>query len=136
MGMVLRREGGAAMKMPTLLVVLFVMLLASCAPRVGPAYIYHRDRPIEIELKDFSFRPDHFVVLKNQSPIILLLKNTDDRSHNFTLQAPDRSLILSRDLEPNVSATVSMESLRSGNNYLFYCSFHRHRGMEGMLMVD
>jgi len=55
------------MNLVSLFLLLSSVFLASCAPRVGPAYIFHRDHPIEIELKDFSFRPNHFVVLKDQS---------------------------------------------------------------------
>ncbi len=124
------------MNLVRLFLLLSAVLLASCAPRVGPAYIFHRDQPVEIELKDSSFCPNHFVVLKNQSPIVLLLRNTDEVRHNFTLMSPDRAFILSKDLEPKESVSVSLESLKPENNYVFYCFFHRHRGMEGMLMVD
>jgi len=124
------------MNLVSLFLLLSSVFLASCAPRVGPAYIFHRDHPIEIELKDFSFRPNHFVVLKDQSPIVLLLRNTDVVRHNFTLMSPDRALILSKDLQPKESIPVGLESLNPENNYVFYCFFHRHRGMEGMLMVD
>jgi len=138
MGMVLRCEQGAAMKMLRLFVLLLVLFLASCAHRISlePAHIFHDGEPIEVEFKSFSFEPNHIVVLGNQSPITLVLRNTDDVRHNFTLIAPDGTFILSKDLEPKESATVSVESLRSGKNYVFYCSFHRYRGMEGMLMLD
>ena len=116
--------------------VLWAMLLTSCAPRLGPAYIFHRDEPIEIELKDFSFRPNHFVVLEDQSPVVLLLRNTDEVRHNFTLMSSDRAFILSKDLQAKESAAVSLESLKPGNNYAIYCFFHQHRGIEGMLMVN
>ena len=124
------------MNLVSLFLLLSSVFLASCAPRVGPAYIFHRDHPIEIELKDFSFRPNHFVVLKDQSPIVLLLRNTDVVRHNFTLMSPDRALILSKDLQPKESIPVGLESLNPETNYVFYCFFHQHRGMEGMLMVD
>ncbi len=113
------------------------LILASCTPRVTqPTYlIYPETGPIEIELKSFSFRPNHLAVLKNQSPIILYLKNTDGLSHNFTLIAPDRDIILSQDLKPKESATVNIGILKP-ENYVFYCFFHQYRGMAGMLMVD
>ncbi len=126
------------MKPLRLLFLLFLLFLAGCAQRahLGPVNIFHRGETVEIELKNFSFEPNHIVVLNNQSPITLFLRNTDDVQHNFTLMAPDKTSILSKDLEPKESATVSVESLRSGKNYVFYCSFHRDRGMEGMLMLD
>ncbi len=136
--MVLRYERAAAMKMVRWSVLLLVLFLASCAQRVhlGPAHLFRHGEPIEIELKSFSFEPNHIVVLNHQSPITLVLRNTDDVQHNFTLMAPDRTSILSKDLQPKESAIVSIESLRSGKNYVFYCSFHQYQGMEGMLMLD
>jgi uncharacterized cupredoxin-like copper-binding protein len=122
------------MKIYTFLLLGFILVLTSCAPRVGTANIYHRDQPIEIELQNFSFSPDHFVVLGNESPILLSLRNTSNVQHNFTLMAPDRTFTLSKDLEPNSMVTLNIESLKP-DNYLFYCSFHQHRGMEGMMMV-
>ena len=124
------------MNLVSLFLLLSTVFLASCAPRVGPTYIFHRDHPIEIELKDFSFRPNHFVVLEDQSPVVLLLRNTDEVRHNFTLMSSDRAFILSKDLQAKESAAVSLESLKPGNNYAIYCFFHQHRGMEGMLMVN
>ncbi len=126
------------MKPLRLLFLLFLLFLADCAHGVplGPVNIFHRGETVEMELKSFSFTPNHFVVLGNQSPITLFLRNTDNIPHNFTLMAPDRTSILSKDLQPKESDTVSIESLKSGKNYVFYCSFHRYRGMEGMLMLD
>ena len=125
------------MKVSVTFFLLLTIFLASCAPRVrlGPVYLFHPSEPIEIEMENFSFKPNHLAVLRNQSPIILHLKNTDGISHNFTLMAPDRNMILSQDLKPKESATVDIGFLNS-ENYVFYCFFHQHRGMEGMLMVD
>lgn len=124
------------MKPFSLSLILMMLILTGCCPQVHlqPAHIFSPGQPIEIELKDFSFKPNHLVVLKNQSPVILL-KNTDEILHNFTLLAPDRNIIFSKDLKPEESVTVSVGFLRS-DNYIFYCFFHHHRGMEGMLMVD
>jgi len=125
------------MKVSFAFFLLLTGFLASCAPRVhqGPAYIFYHGDSIEIEMENFSFRPNHLAVLKNQSPVILHLKNTDGISHNFTLIAPDRNIILSQDLKPEESPTVNIGFLNP-ENYVFYCFFHQHRGMEGMLMVD
>jgi len=124
------------MKVSVTFFLLLTVFLASCAPRVhlAPVYIFYHGEPIEIEMENFSFKPNHLAVLKNQSPIILHLKNTDGISHNFTLMAPDRNIILSQDLKPKESATVNIGFL-SPENYVFYCFLHQHRGMEGMLMV-
>ena len=113
------------------------MFLAGCGHRVPlkPAHVFQRKQPVEIELTNYSFNPNHFVVLGDQSPVLLLLKNTDAVAHNFTLMAPDRSILLSEDVKPKTTIRVDTGFLNSGN-YAFYCFFHQHRGMEGMLMVD
>jgi len=125
------------MKVSVAFFLLLTIFLPGCASRarLGPAYLLSPNEPIEIEMENFSFKPNHLAVLRNQSPIILRLKNTDDILHNFTLMAPDRNIILSQDLKPKESATIDIGFLNS-QNYVFYCFFHQHRGMEGMLMVD
>ena len=121
----------------TIFLLLAGMCLACGVDRVPlePAHLFHREQPIEVELTNYSFNPNHFVVLGDQSPVLLLLKNTDAVAHNFTLMAPDRSILLSEDVKPKTTIRVDTGFLNSGN-YAFYCFFHQHRGMEGMLMID
>ena len=124
----------------TFLVLMTTLILASCAPRsaLGPAYlIYPEIRPIKIELRSFSFQPNHMLVLQNQAPFTFRLTNTADTLHNFTLLDPRKNVLLKKDLIPNESITFTIEPLSPGN-YLFYCNrfLHRHKGMEGMLMVE
>ncbi len=116
---------------------LFTLFLIGCTPRTSrlPVYIFYQGEPVEIEMNNFSFKPNHLAVLKDQSPIILHLKNTEGVLHNFTLMAPDRNIILSQDLKPKELAMANIGFPDPGN-YAFYCSFHRHRGMKGMLMID
>jgi plastocyanin len=125
------------MKISVFLFLLLAVFLAGCAPRfrLSPAYIVYQGEPVEIEMENFSFKPNHLSVLRNQSPIILHLKNRDGISHNFTLMAPDGDIISSQDLESKESVTVDLGFLNS-ENYVFYCFFHQYRGMKGMLMVD
>jgi plastocyanin len=125
---------------PHILPILAMILLVNCGPRsgLGPALlIYPEMRPIKIELRSFSFEPNHFVILQNHSPFTLRLTNTADTLHNFTLLDPRRSVILEKDLIANESITFAVGPLSSGN-YLFYCNrfLHRHKGMKGMLMVE
>jgi plastocyanin len=119
------------------LLLLIGLFLAGCTPRanLGPTYIFHRGEPIEMELKNFSFTPNHLVVRGNQSFVILLLKNSDDIPHNFTLMSTDRNIILSQDVKPKESSTVTI-GFPNPENYTVYCALHHHRGMEGMLMID
>ena len=125
---------------PYILPILVMILLVNCGPRsaLGPAHLFYAEmQPIKIELRSFSFEPNHFVILQNHSPFTLRLTNAADMLHNFTLLDPWKSVMLEKDLIPNESITFTVGPLRSGN-YLFYCNrfLHRHKGMEGMLMVE
>ena len=116
------------------------MFFTSCADRVslGPAHLISRsNQPATIELRTYSFNPNHVVILHTVSPRILRLTNTADTWHNFTLVDPEDKVILSRNLDPRESIMIRLDSLPSAN-YLFYCNrfLHRYRGMEGMLMID
>jgi len=120
--------------------IMATVILWNCAPRVtlGPAHlIYPEIRPIEIELRSFSFQPNHIAILKNQSPLTFRLTNTANLQHNFSLIDSQKNVIARRDMNPKESITLDIESLDPGN-YVFYCNrcFHRFLGMEGMLMVD
>ena len=122
------------------LILMTTLILANCAPRsaLGPVYlIYPEIRPIEIELRSFSFQPNHVVILRNHSPFTFRLTNNADTQHNFTLLDDHKNVILTRDLKPKESISFSIEPFGPGN-YVFYCNrfLHRHKGMEGMLMVD
>jgi len=104
----------------------------------GPVYLaYSEVRPIDIELRNFSFNPNHIAVFQNQSPLTFRLTNTADAAHNFTLIDNQENILLSVDLGPKESDTVTIKFLHPGN-YTFYCNKFLHRrfgGMEGMLMV-
>jgi len=115
------------------------LILPGCAPplALGPVYLYPKVEPIEIELRSFSFYPNHIAILKDQSPFIFRLKNTAQIKHNFTLINSHKKILINVDLMPDESTTFSIEPLDLGN-YIFYCSrfLHRRAGMEGMLMVE
>lgn len=120
------------------LILTAVLILSSCAPRVipGPVYFYPKVEPIDIELKNFSFQPNHIAILRDQSPFIFHLKNTAQIKHNFTLIDSKKNILINVDLMPNESKIVTIEPLEPGN-YKFYCNrfLHRRGGMEGMFMV-
>ncbi len=121
------------------LILIALLILSNCAPRVipGPVYFYPKVEPIDIELKNFSFQPNHIAILKDQSPFIFRLKNTAQIKHNFTLMDSPKNTLINVDLMPNESTTVTIEPLEPGN-YTFYCNRFLHRrggGMEGMFMV-
>jgi len=126
-------------KMRGLVAILSAMLiLTSCANRIvpRPVYLYPKVEPIEIELRSFSFYPNHIAIFEDHLPFIFRLKNTPQIKHNFTLIDSQKNILISVDVMPNRSTTVTIEHLEPGN-YTFYCNrfLHRRRGMEGMLMV-
>ena len=103
------------------LVFLTMLMLLGCAPRVvlGPVYLYPKVEPIEIELRSFSFYPNHIAIFRDQSPFTFLLKNTSEVKHNFTLGASHKNIFVSIDVKPNKSTVVSIEPPDAGN-YIFY----------------
>ena len=125
-----------------LLLILTCIFLGGCAsPRLsllGPVYIvYPENRHIDIELKNFSFQPNHIAILKNQSPLGFRLTNTATIKHNLTLIDHHKIIIANVDLMPKESTTINIKLLAPGS-YIFYCNRFLHRlfgKMEGMLMV-
>ncbi len=120
------------------LILTALLILPNCAPRVipGPVYFYPKVEPIDIEVKSFSFEPYHIAIIRDQSPFIFRLKNSAQIKHNFTLIDQHKNVLISVNLMPNESTTVTIEPLEPGN-YAFYCNrfLHRRAGMEGMFMV-
>jgi hypothetical protein len=120
------------------IVLMAMLILSNCDPRVipGPVYLYPKVEPVDIELKSFSFYPNHIAILRDQSNFIFRLKNTAQIKHNFTLIDRRRNILINVDLMPDESTIVTDEPLEPGN-YTFYCNrfLHRRAGMEGMLMV-
>jgi hypothetical protein len=123
------------------LILVALSLLCSCAPREipGPVYFYPKVEPIDIELRSFSFYPNHIAILKDQSPfLIFLLRNTAQIRHNFTLIDSRKKILMNVDVMPDESTTVTIAPLETIGNYTFYCNRFLHRrggGMEGMFMV-
>jgi uncharacterized cupredoxin-like copper-binding protein len=123
------------------IILMAMLILSNCAPRVipGPVYLYPKVEPIDIELKNFSFQPNHIAILKHGAsfPISFQLSNSAQTKHNFTLMDSHGNILVSIDVMPNKSTMVTIEPPDSGN-YTFFCNrfLHRFFGMEGMLMVD
>ena len=123
------------------LILIALLTLSNCAPRVipGPVYLYPKVEPVDIELKNFSFQPNHIAILKHGAsfPFRFQLSNSAQIKHNFTLMNSQKNVLISIDVMPNRSTTVTVEAPDTGN-YSFYCNrfLHRFFGMEGMFMVD
>ena len=122
------------------IILMALLILSNCAPRVipGPVYLYPKVEPVDIELKSFSFQPNHIAILKNQpsSPFTFGLNNSAQIKHNFTLIDKQKKILINVDLMPNESKIATIDPLQPGN-YTFYCNrfLHRSGGMEWMLMV-
>jgi len=123
------------------LILIALLILPNCAPRVipGPVYLYPKVEPFDIELRSFSFYPNHIAILKDQSPFTFYLKNPAQIKHNFTLIDlidGQKNILINVDLLPNEFKIIAIDPLKLGN-YTFYCNrfLHRNAGMEGMLMV-
>lgn len=120
------------------LILLTQLVFLGCAPRaaLGPVFLYPKVEPIQIELRDFLFQPNHIAILKDEFPFTFRLKTTAQIKHNFTLIDPHKNILISVDVMLNKSTTVTIDSVNSGD-YTFYCNrfLHRFLGMEGMLMV-
>src|SRR4030043_913058 len=112
------------MNMHIVAIILMAMLiLLNCAPRVipGPAYLYPKVEPIDIELKSFFFQPNHIAMLKDHSPFIFRLKNTAQIKHDFTLIGNQKNILINVRLMPNESTIVTIDPLEPGT-YTFYCN--------------
>src|SRR4030043_2296489 len=103
------------------LILIALFIFSNWAPRVipGPVYLYSKVEPVDIELKSFSFQPNHIAILKDQSPFIFRLENTAQIKHNFTLIDSQKNILINVDLMPNESTIVNINPLESGN-YRFY----------------
>ena len=131
------------MKNLGLLFILAILLLEGCSLRgvLGPTYlIYPEISPLDLELRSFSFQPNHVAVLqklKDDSLITLRLTNTAKTKHNFTLINKRKNILVKIDLMPEESATVTVKSPDPGK-YVFYCDrfLHRFLGMEGVFRVN
>ncbi len=128
-------------KLSFVVFILATVILLSCAPRfslLGPVYlVYPENRFIDIELRSYTFQPNHLVILQNHSSITFRLTDTAKIKHNFTLIDGQKKILADVDLRPMESTTLTIEPLKPGN-YIFYCNrfLHRIGGMEGMLMVE
>ncbi len=131
------------MKSLGLLFILAILFLGSCTPRLAPGpthLIYPETSPFDLELRSFSFQPNHIAVLQelqDQPLITLRLNNTARIKHNFTLIDNRKNILVKIDLMPKESTIITIKSPDPGN-YVFYCSrfLHRFLGMEGAFMVD
>jgi plastocyanin len=134
------RNGRLAKNSSVFIILTTLLVLLSCAPRVipSPVYFYPKVEPVEIELRSFSFYPNHIAILKDgsSSPLTFRLNNSAQIKHNFTLIDSHKKMLINVDLMLNESTTVNINPLESGN-YGYYCNrfLHRRAGMEGMLMV-
>lgn len=98
-------------------------------------------RSVPVKMGDYRFSTDSITVQTGET-IRLELVNTDNLTpHNFTVQAEEAGLNVDIDVSAGETEIVNITPLAPGT-YTFYCNkklpfmkSHRHRGMEGVLIV-
>ncbi|MCO6414446.1 MAG: cupredoxin domain-containing protein [Thiogranum sp.] len=98
-------------------------------------------RSVAVTMGDYRFSPDSISVQSGET-IRLELVNTDSLTpHNFTLKAEAAGLNVDIDVSAGGTGILDITPLAPGT-FEFYCNkklpfmkSHRHRGMEGVLIV-
>jgi len=94
----------------------------------GTKNVTGRDE-IEVELDDFYFEPTVYTGTAGQQ-IKLELSNESNNLHNFSLDEQS----ISQDVAAGKDMDVTVTFPQSGT-LVFYCKYHRSRGMAGALKV-
>jgi plastocyanin len=85
---------------------------------------------VELELDDYYFGPT-FMKATPGATVTLELENEGDDTHTFTIDALDV------DQEVAAGDTAEVEvTLPEEGTVMFYCRFHRDRGMQGAFFFD
>jgi plastocyanin len=87
-----------------------------------------QDTAKTITIKDFSFDPAEVTVA--QRAVALKLSNTGSTSHTFTIDNPKIDVELGAGSNNEVLVDLGQQT-----EVVFYCRFHRSRGMQGKLVV-
>ncbi|WLD94194.1 cupredoxin domain-containing protein [Alkalihalobacillus sp. AL-G] len=88
-----------------------------------------RQMEINVELADFSFNPNE-IRLKANQPNTLILKNTGNTQHTFTVEALKIDILL----KPGETKEVVVTPSKTGT-FKLYCRFHP-REMVGEVIVE
>src|SRR5207245_239933 len=81
---------------------------------------------IELEQDNFYFNPT-FVNTEKGAKITVELKNEGNVPHNFSIDA----LKVDQTVEPDKTATVTVNLPAAAAPVAFYCKFHKSQGMQG-----
>jgi plastocyanin len=81
-----------------------------------------------ITIKDFSFNPAEVTVAKRA--VALKLNNTGSAGHTFTIDSPKIDVEIGAGSNSEVLVDLGQQT-----EVVFYCRFHRSRGMQGKLVV-
>jgi plastocyanin len=87
-----------------------------------------QDTANTITIKDFSFDPAEVTV--TQRAVALKLKNTGSTGHTFTIDSPKIDVEIGAGSNSEVLVDLGQQT-----EVVFYCRFHRSRGMQGKLVV-
>jgi plastocyanin len=83
----------------------------------------------EVGMTEYYFQPAKVQDAAGKT-LTLTLKNTGTVEHNFTLDEQN----VSKDVEPGEQGEVTVTVPDSGQ-LVFYCKYHRQRGMTGLLTI-
>lgn len=83
---------------------------------------------LTVTAKDFEFDPSSLEVPAGEATSIRLV-NAGDAPHTFTIDGQD----VDESLEPGSDDGEAKVTVPAGGRVVFYCRFHRGRGMEGTI---
>ncbi|WP_338472453.1 cupredoxin domain-containing protein [Niallia sp. XMNu-256] len=87
-------------------------------------------KALEVELRDDSFNPNTITLPKGESTT-LLLKNTGNKEHTFTVE----KLRIDVEVEPKSEKTITVKPDQPGT-YELICRYHVQEGMVGKVIVQ
>jgi len=114
--------------------VVVALTAASCSQRV---YVDHsgysyagKAQTVAAHMADFKFTPNRFATVDSNYDITLDLKNDGTVVHNFSIP----SLNIDQDVPIGATSHLGILVSRSGT-YVFFCKYHRKRGLVGTIFV-
>jgi len=113
------------------------LVVAGCAgpPKMATVPSGPGEKVIQMKASSFDFDPN--VIQAHQGDrLVLVIRNTADTTHNFTVKNPSGEVLVTKDLPENSTVRVDVPLSQAGK-YPFYCDkpFHAVFGMKGRLVV-
>lgn len=100
------------------------------SPTEGPFEDRTQGPFAQVDLTDFAFSPERFVMVPEQG---LTLRNTGTVLHSFTV--PDTFIDFDVDPEGETN-TEPVQNILPPGTYDFFCKYHRDQGMTGTFRIS